>query len=150
MTTRRIVKTATFPPGSKPWMLRVSPDGKEVWGQADGNSTNVVLNADDLSTLATMPCGKDPVRNGWSPDASKSLVLNAGDAFAQLFDARTRRELGRLTVGPGASNVGFTKDGRTAFVVVTGADAIAVVDMVRIEVVDQLKAGRQPQGLIIR
>src|SRR5207253_809491 len=58
-----LVKTVNFPPGSQPYMLRVSPDGKEVWVQTGKVDTNVVLSADDLSTLATLPTGKGPVTN---------------------------------------------------------------------------------------
>ncbi len=63
MTTRRLVKTVSFPARSKPHMLRVSPDGKEVWVQTVDANTNVVLNADDLSVLATSPTGNSPVTN---------------------------------------------------------------------------------------
>ena len=39
-------------------MLRVSHDGKEVWVQTGKVDTNVVLNAEDLSTLATAADGQ--------------------------------------------------------------------------------------------
>ena len=149
MATRQIVKTVAFPAGSKPYMLRASRDGKEVWVQVSGNNTNVVLNADDLSTLATQPCGKGPVTNAWTPDGRYSIVTNSSDTFAQLFDAKSYKELKRLTVGQGGSNIGFTKDGKTAFIAGTGANAVAVVDMDKMDVVAQVKAGNQPQGLIV-
>jgi len=52
-------------------------------------------------------------------------------------------------VGQGASNIGFTRDGATGFMSVTGANSVAVIDMARLNVVSQLKAGMQPQGLIV-
>src|SRR5688572_30908894 len=145
---REIVKSVPFPAGSKPYMLRVSPDGKEVWVQSGVTNSNYVLNADDLSTLATEPCGKGPVTNAWSPDRKYSIVTNSGDTFASVFDAKTYKEVKRLNVGQGGSNIGFSKDGLTAFISVTGANAVAVVDMARLDVVEQLKAGTQPTGLI--
>jgi DNA-binding beta-propeller fold protein YncE len=147
---REIVKTVPFPAGAKPYMLRVSPDGKEVWVQSGVTNSNYVLNADDLSTLATEPCGKGPVTNAWSPDRKYSIVTNSGDTFASVFDARTYKEVKRLNVGQGGSNIGFSKDGTTAFISVTGANAVAVVDMAKLDVVEQLKAGTQPTGLIVR
>src|SRR5205823_1141585 len=84
-----VTKTVSFPKDSKPWMLRVSPDGKEVWVQTGGANTNVVLDADDLKTLATEPCGKGPVTNAWSPDRKYAIVTNSSDTFAQIFDARS-------------------------------------------------------------
>jgi DNA-binding beta-propeller fold protein YncE len=147
--TWELVKTVTFPQGSQPFMLRVSPDGKEVWVQTGKADTNVVLNADDLSTLATLPTGKGPVTNAWTPDARYSVVSNSGDTFASVFDAKTYKEVARLAVGQGGSNIGFTRDGNTGFMSVTGANAVAVIDMAKLSVVTQLQAGTQPQGLIV-
>ena len=147
--TWELVKTVNFPQGSQPFMLRVSPDGKEVWVQTNKADTNVVLDAADLSTLTTLPTGKGPVTNAWTPDARYSVVTNSGDTFASVFDARTYKEVARLAVGQGGANIGFTRDGSTGFMAVTGANAVAVIDMAKLNVVSQLKAGTQPQGLII-
>jgi len=131
-------------------MLRVSPDGKEVWVQSGVTNNNYVLDAEDLKTLATEPCGKGPVTNAWTPDRKYSIVTNSNDTFAQVFDARPPyKEVKRLNVGQGGSNVGFSRDGAYAFISVTGANAIAVVDMAKLEVVEQLRAGAQPTGLIV-
>ena len=150
MTTRRLVKTVSFPARSKPHMLRVSPDGKEVWVQTVGANTNVVLNADDLSVLATSPTGKSPVTNAWTPDRRYSIVTNGQDTFAQVFDARTFKEVTRLTIGPGGSNIGFSKDGRTAFIAASGANAVAVIDVEKLAPAGQIRTGVAPQGLIVR
>lgn len=131
-------------------MLRVSKDGKEVWVQTGGANTNVVLNGDDLSTLATESCGKGPVTNAWTPDGKYSIVTNSSDTFAQVFDAKSYKEVKRLNVGQGGANIGFTKDGTTAFISVSGANSVAVVDLAKLEVVDQIKAGTGPTGLIVR
>lgn len=47
-------------------MLRVSPDGKQVWVQAPGNNTNSILDADTLEIKESQPDGKGPVTNAWS------------------------------------------------------------------------------------
>jgi DNA-binding beta-propeller fold protein YncE len=147
--TWELVKTVTFPPGSQPHMLRVSPDGNEVWVQTAKAETNVVLNVADLTTLATMPTGKVPITNAWTRDGRYSVLTNQGDTFASVFDAKTYKEVARLAIGQGGSNIGFTRDGATGFVAVTGANAVAVIDMAKLSVVSQLKAGTQPQGLIV-
>jgi DNA-binding beta-propeller fold protein YncE len=144
-----LVKTVTFPQGSQPYMLRVSPDGKEVWVQTGKVDENTVLSAEDLSTLATMPTGKGPVTNAWTPDARYSVVSNSSDTFATVFDAKMYKEVARLAVGQGGSNIGFTRDGTTGFMSVTGANAVAVIDMGKLNVVSQIKAGTMPQGLIV-
>jgi DNA-binding beta-propeller fold protein YncE len=149
MQTWQIVKTVTFPSGSKPHMLRVSPDGREVWVQTASANTNAVLSVDDLSTLAEHPVGKTPVTNAWTPDGRYSIITNQADTYATVWDAQSFTEVARLAVGQGGTNVGFTRDGNTAFVAVTGANAVAAVDVPKWNVAAQIKAGSQPQGLII-
>jgi DNA-binding beta-propeller fold protein YncE len=150
MRRRTLVKTVAFPAGSKPHMLRVSPDGKEVWVQTAEANTNVVLDARDLSVLSTQPTGKYPVTNAWTPDRRYSIVTNGQDTFAQVFDARTFKEVKRLNVDGGATNIGFSRDGKAAFIAVTGANAVAVIDVPKLALVGRLRAGREPQGLIVR
>jgi DNA-binding beta-propeller fold protein YncE len=149
MQTWQVVKTVKFPDGTKPHMLRVSPDGKEVWVQTANANTNSVLSVDDLSTLAEHPVGKTPVTNAWTPDGRYAIITNSGDTFASVWDAKTFAEVARLSVGQGGSNIGYTKDGNTAFISVTGANAVAVVDVPKWNVASQIKAGNQPQGLIV-
>ena len=150
MISRKLVKTVSFPARSKPHMLRVSPDGKEVWVQTAEANTNVVLGADDLSVLSTEPTGNSPVTNAWTPDRRYSIITNSQDTIAQVFDARTFKEVKRLTIGKGGTNIGFSQDGKTAFIAVTGANSVAVIDVQKLAVESQIKAGREPQGLIVR
>jgi DNA-binding beta-propeller fold protein YncE len=145
-----VIKTVEFPAGSKPHMLRVSPDGKEVWVQTANANTNVVLDAVDLALLSTQPTGKYPVTNAWTPDRRYSIVTHGQDVFAQIVDARTFKEVKRVVIGQGGSNIGFTTDGKIAFIALTTADAVAVIDVDKLALIDQIKAGRQPQGLIVR
>src|SRR5262245_36943417 len=150
MARRKHVQTVGCHARHKPHMLPVSPDGREVWVQTVGANTNVVLNADDLSVLSIEATGKGPVTNAWAPDRRYSIITNGQDTVAQIVDARTFKELKRLTIGPGGSNIGFSKDGKTAFIAVTGANAVAVIDAEKLNLVSQITAGREPQGLIVR
>jgi DNA-binding beta-propeller fold protein YncE len=150
MVGRRLIKTVSFPAHSKPHMLRVSPDGKEVWVQTADADTNVVLDASDLTVLSTQPTGKQPVTNAWTLDRRYSVVTNGRDTFAQIFDARTFKEMKRLTIGPGGSNIGFSRDGKTAFIAVRGANDVAVIDVEKLELASRIRAGTEPQGLIVR
>jgi YVTN family beta-propeller protein len=149
MATRRVVRTVDFPKESRPHMLRVSPDGKEVWVQTTAANTNVVLRAEDLTVLATEPTGMGPVASAWTPDRRYVFITNNSDTVLSVFDADTYREIKRIAVGPNAANIAFTRDGRTAYVSVRGADAVAVIDVERLEVLGYVKVGREPQGLII-
>jgi DNA-binding beta-propeller fold protein YncE len=150
MASRRLVKTVSFPARSKPHMLRVSPDGNEVWVQTADANTNVVLAASDLAVLSTEPTGKQPVTNAWTRDRRYAVVTNGQDTFAQIFDARTFKEVKRLTIGQGGSNIGFSRDGKTAFIAVRGANDVAVIDIEKLALASRIRAGTEPQGLIVR
>ncbi len=150
MVSRQLIKTVSFPARSKPHMLRVSPDGREVWVQTADANTNVVLDARDLTVLATQPTGKQPVTNAWTRDGRYSIVTNGQDTFAQIFDARTFNEVKRLTIGLGGTNIGFSKDGKTAFIAVRGTNEVAVIDIATLALESRLRAGTEPQGLIVR
>jgi DNA-binding beta-propeller fold protein YncE len=63
---------------------------------------------------------------------------------------RTFKEVKRLSIGQGGSNIGFSKDGRTAFIAVTGANTVAVIDVEKFALASQIKAGTKPQRLIVR
>src|SRR5207249_3773910 len=93
--------------------------------------------------------GRAPVTNAWTPDGRYSLIVNSNDAFVSVFDASTYREVKRVEVGLGASNVGFSADGSTAFVSVTRANEVAVIDVASLEPVTRVPTGSQPTGLIV-
>jgi DNA-binding beta-propeller fold protein YncE len=102
-----------------------------------------------LSVLATEPTGRSPVETFWTPDRRYAFVTHTNDTFVSVFDARTYREVARLEVGRGSANIGFTRDGATAFISIRGRNAVAVVDVSRLEVVSEIPVGTEPQGLIV-
>ena len=112
MASRRLVKTVSFPARSKPHMLRVSPDGNEVWVQTADANTNVVLAASDLAVLSTEPTGKQPVTNAWTRDRRYAVVTNGQDTFAQIFDARTFRPQHTFSLPGNPSRARVSADGR--------------------------------------
>jgi DNA-binding beta-propeller fold protein YncE len=63
---------------------------------------------------------------------------------------RTFKEVKRLTIGQGGSNIGFSRDGKTAFIAVRGANDVAVIDVDRLALAGRIRAGTEPQGLIVR
>jgi YVTN family beta-propeller protein len=130
-------------------MLRVSPDGKQLWVQAATANTNSILDPDTLEIKSTQPAGKGPVTNAWSPDGRYVLLTHANDTFVTVHDGPTAKEIKRIEIGQNNSNVGFTPDSKTAYVAVTGTNSVAVIDLGSLTVVKQIQAGKQPQGLIV-
>ena len=150
LATRAIVKTASFPPGSRPWMLRVSPDGKAVWVQTGQANTNVVLDTETLDVLQTTPAGRQPVEAAFQLNGGRyGLVTHFDDTFVLVLDRDSGREVGRVEVGKPQANASFSPDGATAFVSVSGANEVAVIDMASLAVVGRVPTGASPMGLVL-
>ena len=146
--TLKVVKRVNFPEGSKPWMLRVSPDGKEVWVQT-ATGSNLVLDAQTLETLHTEELGQQPVTVAFSPDGRYNIVTHFADSWVAVMDPQSGKLIKRLEVGQNGANVSFRTDGRFGYVAVTGENTVAVVEMESLEVEKKLHTGESPMGLII-
>jgi YVTN family beta-propeller protein len=143
-----LVKRVQFPSGSKPFMLRVSPNGQEVWVQATAANTNTILDAATLAVKASAVDGLSPVTNAWSPDGQYVLVTHEGDVTVSVYSARSGSVVSRLDLGGDGANIGFTPDSRTAFVAVTSANSMAVIDLQALSVTAHVPTGQWPSGLI--
>ena len=146
--TLKVAKRGNFPEGSKPWMLRVSPDGKEVWVQT-ATGSNLVLDAQTLETLHTEELGQQPVTVAFSPDGRYNIVTHFADSWVAVMDPQSGKLIKRLEVGQNGANVSFRTDGRFGYVAVTGENTVAVVEMESLEVEKKLHTGEEPMGLIV-
>lgn len=144
----QITSRIEFPEGSRPWMLRVSPDGKVVYVQTASGS-NVVLDARTLEKLHAEKLGDQPVTTAWSPDGRYNFVTHFGDDWVAVLEPETGKLVKKLEVGGGAANVSFRPDGKFGYVAVTGQDEVAVVGMESLEVETRLDTGKEPMGLIV-
>ncbi len=146
--TLKVTKRVEFPEGSKPWMLRVSPDGKEVWVQT-ATGSNVVLDAQTLETLHAEELGQQPVTVAFSPDGRYNFVTHFADSWVAVMEPESGKLIKRLEVGQSGANVSFRPDGRFGYVAVTGENTVAVVEMESLEVERKLPTGDEPMGLIV-
>ena len=151
MASRRLVKTVSFPSLSKPHMLRVSPDGKEVWVQTAEANTNVVLDAANRQVRETRPLGAsvrwlsneqtywDGARI-WTYDFPNDQVQAIAIDPRQVAITKTIAGLGK---GPGHSLV-VLPDKRKAAVNVAGDNLIAFLDLEHGSVDSTLQTGAFP------
>jgi len=147
---RQVTKRVSFAKGSKPHMLRASPDGKYVWVQNARTDTNEILDGQTLQVLNAQPVGKVPTTNAWTPDGRYSYVLHEGDNHLIIMEAHPPfRQVKRIEVGPGPGNVSFRLDGKYAYVTVGGLNAVAVIDTAAMKVETMLPAGRAPSGIVL-
>ncbi len=148
--TRKIVKRVTFPRGSKPYMLRATPDGKHVWVLTGATNENVVLDAETLQTVATIPTGRGPVESAFGPAGGRfGLVAQLQETWVLAIDRATLKPAAKIELGGSQSNVSFTPDGKRAFVTVTSANEVAAIDLATLEVTGRVKTGSQPMGIVL-
>ncbi len=146
----RVVRQVHFPPGSKPHMLRASPDGRYVWVQTVRANTNDILDSQTLQVVNTQPVANGPSTNAWTPDGRYAYVLHEGDTALLIMEAHPPfRQVKRIDVGPGAGNVSFRPDGKYAYVTVGGLNAVAVLDTAAMRVETMVPTGRTPSGLVL-
>jgi YVTN family beta-propeller protein len=147
---RQVTRRVNFAKGSKPHMLRVSPDGKYLWVQNARADSNEILDAQTLQVLNVQPVGKIPTTNAWTPDARHSYLLHSGDNNVIVMEALPPfRQVVRIEVGPGPGNVSFRPDGKYAYVTVSGLNAVAVIDTATMKVETMLPAGKTPFGIVL-
>ena len=144
----RITKRVEFPEGSKPWMLRASPDGRVVYVQT-ATGSNVVLDARTLEIQHTQQVGNYPVTTAWSPDGRYNFVSMTGESYLAVLDPHIGKLIKRIEVGRNSANISFRPDGKYGYVAVTGENAVAVVEMGSLEVETRLQSGKRPMGLIV-
>ena len=134
--------------GKGPEGIDISPDGKEVWTahSRDGGisiidaQTNQVVQTFDIHT-------KRSNRVKFSPDGKLVLVsdLDAGELI--ILNARARKEVKRLKLGPGTEGILVPSDGARAYVAVAGENQVAMIDLKALDVVDRIKTGKGPDGM---
>lgn len=74
--------------------------------------------------------------NAFAADAGTLLVLNKSDDTVSLLDVASGKAVATIPTGAGR-----------AFVANTNADIVSVIDLGTWQLVDRLKAGKEPDGL---
>jgi YVTN family beta-propeller protein len=139
-----------FPPGSKPYMLRVSPDGQVVWVQTAAAKTNVVIDVEHMEELHSESTGSGPVQSAFGSSGGRyGLVTHLEETFVLVLEQATGKTVQRIEVGGPQANVCFLPDGRVAYVTVTSRNEVVAIDMIELAVTGRIPAGEEPMGLVI-
>jgi YVTN family beta-propeller protein len=146
--------------------IALRPGGNELWVTNRGADTVSVLHPESLELLAEIPSPSFPIRIAFTPDGKRALVSCARSGELAVFDAATRREVARISMGVRAGDeaderlfgdrfgdspvpvgVLVSPDGKRAFVANTNADVVSVIDLEKLALVGRLRAGREPDGM---
>jgi YVTN family beta-propeller protein len=130
----------------------VSPDGKELWAANARDATVTIIDVAAKKAVQTLPIPvKGANRLKFTPDGKLVLIsalgARSGDTSLVVIDASTHKDVKQLNLGGGAAGILIAPNGSRAYVAVSTADTIAVVDLKTLEVTGQISAGKQPDGL---
>jgi YVTN family beta-propeller protein len=136
------------PVGKGPEGIDLSPDGKEVWAahSRDGGVSIIDIAAKKVTQTLNLQT-KRSNRLRFTPDGKLVLItdLEAGELL--FLDAQTHKEIKRLKLGANVEGVLVEPDGLRAYVAVTGANNIAVIDLKTLEVSSHIATGNGPDGM---
>jgi YVTN family beta-propeller protein len=142
-------RQTVVPVGRGPEGFDLSPDGKEIWTAHSGDGQISVIDVATKKVVQTINAGASrPNRLKFTPDGKLVLVSELGGAGGGLvvLDAGTRAVKQRLKLG-GASGILIPPDGSRAYIALTGANAVAVIDLKELKEIDRLKTGPGPDGM---
>lgn len=130
----------------------VSPDGKEIWAANARDATVAIIDVASKKAVQTLPIPvKGANRLKFTPDGKRVLIsalgARAGDTSLLVLDATTHKQVKQLSLGGGSAGILIAPDGSRAYVAVSMADKVAVIDLKALEVTGQIDAGKQPDGL---
>jgi YVTN family beta-propeller protein len=149
---RKTWEVTNVPAGHGVEGFDVSPDGKQLWAANAHDATVTIIDVAAKKALQTIPIPlKGANRLKFTPEGRHVLIsglgARGGDTSLVVLDASTRKEVKQLSLGGGSAGILMAPDGSRAYVSVSSADKIAVVDLKTLEVVGQISAGKQPDGL---
>jgi YVTN family beta-propeller protein len=139
----------------------VTRDGREVWVTNRADDTITIVDAATLAITATLPSVGFPIRVAMCPTGTRALVTNARAATLTAYDIPTRTLLATVDLaeedaeykptllGQAALPIGVTiaPDGAHAYVAVSGADQVAVIDTTTWQITARWPTGREPDAL---
>ena len=131
-------------------MLRVAPDGQEVWVQSTGANNNVVLDVTTMEILHTEPTGRGPVQSAFGPAGSRyGLRTHLDETFVLALERETGREAARIEVGAPQANPSITPVGGVAYVTVPSRNEVVAIDMRQLVVAGSISTGAEPMGVVV-
>jgi YVTN family beta-propeller protein len=136
------------PVGKGPEAIDLSPDGKEVWTAHSRDGGVSIIDIAGKKVVHTLNLQtKRSNRLKFTPDGKLVLIsdLEAGDLL--VIDAQAHKEIKRVKLGANVEGVLVEPDGLRAYVAVTGANSIAVIDLKTLDVVSHISTGNGPDGM---
>lgn len=154
---QRLWEVVSIPVGRGAEGFDVSPDGRQIWAASADDATASIIDVATKRVVATVPI---PVtganRLKFTPDGRFVVISGLGRRGAGaaspapdlvVVDAATRKPTAQLHLGGGAAGILMDPDGSRAFVAVSGADKLVVLDLKTLAVTGQIAPLGNPDGM---
>jgi len=126
----------------------VSPDGNEVWGADAHNGTLSIVDAASEKLKQTLDAHVDGAnRLKFTLEGKYVFVSSLSTGDLAIFDAASRKEIKRLSLGHGAAGILMRPDGTTAYVACSADNKVDVIDLKTLTVSGDIRSGTEPDGL---
>ena len=126
----------------------VSPDGRELWTANAEDGTLSVIDLKTRTVTATLDAkifGANRLK--FTPDGKLVLISSLRDGNLVVYDAASRKEFKRVSIGHGAAGILMDPDGSRAFIACSPDNYVVVVDLKTFEVTGHIDVGGEPDGL---
>jgi YVTN family beta-propeller protein len=148
---RKTWRITNVPAGRGSEGFNLSPDGKQIWVANAQDGTVTIIDVAAKKPLQTFPVPVRGNRLKITPDGKQVLVSGMGSGASKanvvILDFATHKEVKTFDLGGGSAGVLIVPDGSRAFVAVSAADKVAVVDLKNLELAGSFATGKGPDGL---
>ena len=143
---------ATFPAGTRPRGIVLSPDHKRLY-VASSHFKGVftrerdavrVFDAATFKEIARWPCGTDP--EGIATDGKRIVVANEDAGTATILDARNGKTIATLVTGTEPEGVAIS--GQKAYVTGETSSTVTVIDLKSSRVVANIFVDTRPRAAV--
>jgi YVTN family beta-propeller protein len=141
-------KQTLIPVGAGPEGLDQSPDGRELWTAHSRDGGISIIDVATLKVSHTFDARtKRSNRLKFTNDDKHVLVSDLGAGELVIIDATSHKEVTRIAVGLAPTGILIAPTGDEAYVAVSGANHIAVVDLKTLKVSRKIETGKSPDGM---
>jgi DNA-binding beta-propeller fold protein YncE len=138
-------------PDRSPVDLLLTADEKWLLTVDQTANTVALVNVATGKVCDEAPCGDRPSALALTPNGKTVLVTGtySGDLTLLAFAGEKLKHAGKIRLGFEPRGVALSPDGRLAYVALTTAHAIAVVDVSEHKVLDRITVGHWPRYLAL-
>jgi YVTN family beta-propeller protein len=134
--------------GKGPEGIDISPDDKEVWAANSGDGTVSVIDTATSKVTHTFNVHtKRSNRVKFTNDGQLVLISDLASDELMIVDAATRKIVKQLNVGRGPGGILIAPAGDVAYVALAGDNAVALIDLHKLEITERIPTGPGPDGM---